>query len=481
MRSFFVLAVTAALIAIAVAAPTLPRVAYDNHKVIRIIPSTVEQARAIRGLGRFSALGLDFWQEPSFVGQPIDVRVPPQSLAAFEGYLREINAEFSTIINDVQELIEATMPGPLQADADFFSTYHTLDDINAWLKQQVAQYPNLASLVNVGTTHEGRTLTAIKITGKGTGPKPGFWFDGGIHAREWISTGVNVYLIGTLLSKYGTDANITRIVDAIEFTILPVFNADGYVYTFATDRMWRKTRSPNAGSSCVGVDPNRNWDEHWGEAGASTDPCAEDYQGPSAFSEIEVKSVAQYIKAQGNIKGYINFHSTHSPLPLPRAAIRSCGCPLGATPRTSPRTMLSRTSSRRLPPTPSRPSTAPRSSSVPSRPPSTPRAAAALTGRMPRSVPSFRTVLSSATRASRASSSRPTRSSRAARRSFPPSSSWPTTSSTTLKLVFLTAEQAFTGLCVSSPRRSVQGNWGAVLLRVACACACACALRMLKL
>eukprot|EP01136_Pigoraptor_vietnamica_P018372 Opistho-1_new@5357 len=309
MRSFFVLAVTAALIAIAVAAPTLPRVAYDNHKVIRIIPSTVEQARAIRGLGRFSALGLDFWQEPSFVGQPIDVRVPPQSLAAFEGYLREINAEFSTIINDVQELIEATMPGPLQADADFFSTYHTLDDINAWLKQQVAQYPNLASLVNVGTTHEGRTLTAIKITGKGTGPKPGFWFDGGIHAREWISTGVNVYLIGTLLSKYGTDANITRIVDAIEFTILPVFNADGYVYTFATDRMWRKTRSPNAGSSCVGVDPNRNWDEHWGEAGASTDPCAEDYQGPSAFSEIEVKSVAQYIKAQGNIKRYINFHS----------------------------------------------------------------------------------------------------------------------------------------------------------------------------
>lgn len=26
------------------------------------------------------------------------------------------------------------------------------------------------------------------------------------------------------------------------------------------DRMWRKTRSKNAGSMCRGVDPNRNWD-----------------------------------------------------------------------------------------------------------------------------------------------------------------------------------------------------------------------------
>lgn len=28
--------------------------------------------------------------------------------------------------------------------------------------------------------------------------------------------------------------------------------------------MWRKTRSINAGSSCVGADPNRNWDAGFG-------------------------------------------------------------------------------------------------------------------------------------------------------------------------------------------------------------------------
>jgi len=32
------------------------------------------------------------------------------------------------------------------------------------------------------------------------------------------------------------------------------------------DRLWRKTRSkhPNPKVKCRGVDPNRNWDFHWG-------------------------------------------------------------------------------------------------------------------------------------------------------------------------------------------------------------------------
>ena len=38
--------------------------------------------------------------------------------------------------------------------------------------------------------------------------------------------------------------------------ILPVANPDGYEYT-KTDRFWRKTRSPNEGSICIGTDPNR--------------------------------------------------------------------------------------------------------------------------------------------------------------------------------------------------------------------------------
>jgi murein tripeptide amidase MpaA len=116
-------------------------------------------------------------------------------------------------------------------------------------------------------------------------------------------------MAGQLLQNYGTDPETTDLLDSLEWYILPVFNVDGYAFTFEGDRMWRKTRSTYSSRLCVGVDPNRNWDKAWGEAGASTNPCADDYQGPSAFSEIEVKSVASYIKARTNLNGYINFHS----------------------------------------------------------------------------------------------------------------------------------------------------------------------------
>ena len=35
------------------------------------------------------------------------------------------------------------------------------------------------------------------------------------------------------------------------------------------DRMWRKTRTPNIGSACIGTDGNRNWDFMWNN-GTST-------------------------------------------------------------------------------------------------------------------------------------------------------------------------------------------------------------------
>ena len=43
-------------------------------------------------------------------------------------------------------------------------------------------------------------------------------------------------------------------------------NPDGYEYSRNSngDRFWRKTRSDNGGSSCKGVDGNRNWDYKWG-------------------------------------------------------------------------------------------------------------------------------------------------------------------------------------------------------------------------
>ena len=63
-----------------------------------------------------------------------------------------------------------------------------------------------------------------------------------------------------LLTNTAKDPKIADVLSKYEFHVLPVFNADGYVYTHASKdtRLWRKTRS-KTGYQCFGVDPNRNW------------------------------------------------------------------------------------------------------------------------------------------------------------------------------------------------------------------------------
>jgi len=87
------------------------------------------------------------------------------------------------------------------------------------------------------------------------------------------------------------------------------FNPDGYAYTFSNDRLWRKTRKPNPGSSCIGTDPNRNWNNHWGEQGTSTNPCAETFRGSAPASEKEVLQVQTFLTSQVSCKAYLNFHA----------------------------------------------------------------------------------------------------------------------------------------------------------------------------
>lgn len=112
----------------------------------------------------------------------------------------------------------------------------------------------------------------------------------GIHAREWISPAVTMSLIHTLATK---DSFLPPGVDVYA---VPMANPDGYVYSWTTNRLWRKNRRPNSNSQCPGVDLNRNWDFQYG-VGASDNPCSEVYKGPNAFSELETMALKDEMTA----------------------------------------------------------------------------------------------------------------------------------------------------------------------------------------
>jgi murein tripeptide amidase MpaA len=218
----------------------------------------------------------------------------------------------SVMIENVEEMIQMEKyrrAAYKKAPTAFFDEYQELDAIYDFIDDLAASYPNLVSTFVLGTTYEGRQIRGIKIQAN-RGSKGEFFYNGGIHSREWISPATVLYMANELVTKYGRDANVTYVVDNLDWTIVPVLNPDGYVYTFDGDCLWRKNRQPNSGSICVGTDLNRNWPFQWNTGGSSANPCSDSYHGPSANSGPETKAATTYLANAGSrLKGYIDFHA----------------------------------------------------------------------------------------------------------------------------------------------------------------------------
>ncbi|XP_053402229.1 carboxypeptidase B-like [Mercenaria mercenaria] len=291
---------------------TLGHGPWTGHKVIRLTPHNVPDVKLLQTF--LSEQRFDVWRAPSGVNRSVDIQLSSFDFDDVTNYLREKGLHATVMIEDVQQIIDEqrayrNVKGPKANEFDY-TKYHQLDDIYDWMQNITNVYKDRATLFNITKSYEGREMVGIKISTQPQNIKrPAFWIEGGIHAREWISPATVVFMAGQMLDLYKLDMDLTEMVDSFDWYILPVTNPDGYVYTFTDDRtrMWRKTRSKHG--FCYGVDPNRNWDLEWCKEGASKDPCSDTYCGPSAFSEVEVKGVADFLSKIENLKGFIDFHS----------------------------------------------------------------------------------------------------------------------------------------------------------------------------
>ncbi|KAJ2953407.1 hypothetical protein O0L34_g998 [Tuta absoluta] len=191
-----------------------------------------------------------------------------------------------------------------------WDTYYRHDEINAFIDDLGAKYPSLVTVVNAALSFEGRQIKYVRIstTQFENLHKPVIVIDAMMHAREWLTTPVAMYIINQLV----VDIVDSQLIDLIDWVIIPLANPDGYEYSIDEDRMWRKTRSMNhqGADRCPGVDGNRNYDHHWGTNAAAANPCTIIYQGPVPFSEPEVRVVRDVVMQQlGRAAMYISIHT----------------------------------------------------------------------------------------------------------------------------------------------------------------------------
>ncbi|XP_012526206.3 zinc carboxypeptidase [Monomorium pharaonis] len=275
---------------------------FNNYKVFRIIPTTEAHVNELHQLEAIHD-GFSFWAEPSFVDRNVDLMVAPHKLPEFYEIMTRIGVPYQIHIEDVQKLIDQTVAENQSTSFDF-NNYHTLEKIYKNLDDLAKQYPDKVEIIVGGRSYENRQIKGVKVSFKAN--NPGIFIEGGIHAREWISPATVMYILHQLLSS--SDPDIKDLAESHDWYIFPVFNPDGYAYTHTKNRLWRKTRKPYG--ICVGADANRNWNYKWVSKDFTANPCSELFAGREPFSEIETKSMSEYIESiSDKFYAYISFHS----------------------------------------------------------------------------------------------------------------------------------------------------------------------------
>lgn len=61
-------------------------------------------------------------------------------------------------------LIEKEQERSVYSDAFEWTRYHTLDEIYAWLDEQLEKHPDILTDYDVGLSHENRTIRAIRLS-----------------------------------------------------------------------------------------------------------------------------------------------------------------------------------------------------------------------------------------------------------------------------------------------------------------------------
>jgi hypothetical protein len=209
-----------------------------------------------------------------------------------------------------------------------FNVYRSWDEpggIRDELYRVARRNRKLVKLKVLGHTHQGREIIALKVSknarSRRDGSRPAALYTSTQHAREWISTEVNRRTLHWFIDRYNArDREIRELLRETEVWFVIVANPDGYQYTFDHERLWRKNLRDNDSDEQItgsdGVDPNRNFDEHWkyDEEGSSSIFSSDTYRGPSPASEPETQAMQGLID-RVDPEMHSNWHS-YGPLIL---------------------------------------------------------------------------------------------------------------------------------------------------------------------
>jgi len=141
--------------------------------------------------------------------------------------------------------------------------WHTYQEIIDEADNLVATFPAICEKHIFGTSLGGRELAALKISDNVSVDEneAEIMFDGGIHGDEYCGAENLIRFAMDICNDYGTDPDITNLIDNREIWLYLMVNPDGRVNVIRYNNN--------------GVDLNRDWMYMWNGEGSSTGPCSQ--------------------------------------------------------------------------------------------------------------------------------------------------------------------------------------------------------------
>lgn len=148
--------------------------------------------------------------------------------------------EFDCLI--AQGMDAVLMPDPAKENARLLhngvrdypppqNQYYSIDQYNQFMIQTAADYPQIAQLVQIGSSGQNRPLYFLKISDNVSvnEAEPEARFISSIHGDEVVGFDMLIRLIQQLTGEYATSTRIANLVNGTEIWICPMINPDGYV------------------------------------------------------------------------------------------------------------------------------------------------------------------------------------------------------------------------------------------------------------
>ncbi len=169
--------------------------------------------------------------------------------------------------------------------ADWDRQFHSYTDQVTEMQQAAADHPSIMVLDTLGYSVEGRMILGAKVSDNPSTEEnePEFRIIGCHHGNEYMSVEMALLMLEYLTDNYGSDPQVTHLVNDLETWIIPMMNPDG--------------RTAGSRQNANGVDLNRDYGYMW------------DHDSPAMFSQPETKVIREH-GMKHNFSLSLSFHTS---------------------------------------------------------------------------------------------------------------------------------------------------------------------------